>query len=75
MEIELTDCMWRVRKCKKSKQVVDFWCEPLGPFSKISNSMGGAAMGKKSRVCFGARFRYQLNILVIMLNRDLESRV
>lgn len=74
-ETESTDWMWRVRKCKKSKQGVDFWCEQLGPFSKTSNSMGGAAIGKKSRVCFGARFRYQLNILVIMLNRNLESRI
>lgn len=45
------------------------------PFSKISNSMVEAAIRKKSGVCFGARFKYQSDTLVIMLKRDLERRV
>lgn len=37
----------------------DFWLEELVPFSKISNSIGKAAMGKKSSTVLG---KYQIPI-------------
>lgn len=46
---------------------VDIWLEELVPFSKISISMGEAAMGKKSSTVLG---KYQIPIRHLSDNVD-----